>query len=113
MTIEDISRIINGRIVAMPTEPREITYGFASDLMSDVLTLTAENVVLVTGLVSNQTIRTAAMADISAVVLVRNKKATRDLVKLAEDSNIALLECNSSMFKAAGLLYEAGLKPVY
>ncbi|TVR62251.1 MAG: hypothetical protein EA426_02025 [Spirochaetaceae bacterium] len=113
MTIEDISRIIGGRIVAAPTTSRELTYGFASDLMSDVLTLTAENVVLVTGLVSNQTIRTAAMADIPAVVLVRNKKATRDIVKLAEDSDIALIECNTSMFKAAGMLYEAGLKAVY
>lgn len=113
MTIEDISRIIDGRIVTKPSESRDVVYGFASDLMSDVLTLTADNVVLVTGLVSNQTIRTAALADIAVVILVRNKKATRDLVKLAEDADIALLECNSSMFKTAGLLYEAGLKAVY
>jgi hypothetical protein len=44
---------------------------FASDLMSDVLTLDCNGVLLVTGLCNMQTIRTAEMADVSCILFVR------------------------------------------
>jgi hypothetical protein len=49
---------------------------FASDLMSDVLTLKNDNLVLITGLATLQTIRTAEMADINCIIFVRNKKVS-------------------------------------
>lgn len=47
-------------------EDHEVQCAFASDLMSDVLTLDCNGVLLVTGLCNMQTIRTAEMADVSA-----------------------------------------------
>ncbi len=86
---------------------------FASDLMSDVLTLRNDNVVLLTGLATMQTIRTAEMADINCIIFVRNKKVSQEMVELANESGIDLIECRYSMFRTSGLLYQAGLKPVY
>jgi hypothetical protein len=93
--------------------PRNYENAFASDLMSDVLTLKNDNLVLITGLVTLQTIRTAEMADINCIIFVRNKKASPEMVRLAMENGIDLIECKFSMFRTSGLLYQSGLKPVY
>ena len=90
----------------------EVEKGFASDLMSDVLTL-KETPMLITGLCNVQTIRTCDMATLDIVVFVRNKKPTPDMVELAEDNDMVLIATSYSMFRAVGILYEAGIKPLY
>ncbi len=87
--------------------------GFSSDLMSDVLTLDTENLLLITGLVNIQTIRTAEMADIRYILFVRNKRITAEMAELARENNMVLLETPFSLFKTSGILYNHGLKPVY
>ena len=66
-------------------EDHEVQCAFASDLMSDVLTLDCNGVLLVTGLCNMQTIRTAEMADVSCILFVRGKKATPDILQLAAE----------------------------
>lgn len=56
-------------------EDHEVQCAFASDLMSDVLTLDCNGVLLVTGLCNMQTIRTAEMADVSCILFVRGKES--------------------------------------
>ncbi len=90
-----------------------IERGFASDLMSDVLTLDTDKMILITGLANMQTIRTVEMADVQCILFVRNKQITEDMLKLAQEHNMVLLQCKYSMFNAVGKLYQAGLKPVY
>ena len=114
MTIKDICRILNAKVVCGGENAvKEVTKGFASDLMSDVLTLDTDDMVLITGLTNTQTLRTAEMADVSCVLFVRNKKVTDEMKEIAEDNDMVLLECSYSMFKTVGMLYEAGLEPVY
>ena len=92
---------------------REVKYGFASDMMSDVLTLDTDNMILITGLANLQTIRTAEMADISQIIFVRNKAVTPEMCELAKENNIVLLATTKSMFRTVGLLYQNGLEPIY
>ncbi|TAJ14963.1 hypothetical protein DMA11_03290 [Marinilabiliaceae bacterium JC017] len=114
MEIKKIAEILDARIVCgEDLIDKEIHCGFASDLMSDVLTLDSEGLVLVTGLANLQTIRTAEMADITCVVFVRDKTVTPEMRKIAGENNMVLLECRYSMFRTIGKLYEAGLAPVY
>jgi len=114
MDINQIAAILNARILTcaeLTGAPAEMA--FASDLMSDVLTLKAENVILITGLANLQTVRTAEMSDIRLVILARNKKASPEMIELAAESGIVLMECCYSMFKTCGLLFANGIKPVY
>jgi serine kinase of HPr protein (carbohydrate metabolism regulator) len=53
------------------------------------------------------------MADIPVVLLARNKKADEEMIKLAEENGILLLGTPYSIFRASGVLYENGLKPLY
>ena len=68
---------------------REVKFGFASDLLSDVLTLSVDNLLFITGLSNLQTIRTAEMADIGQILFVRGKKVTPEMCALAKENNIA------------------------
>ena len=90
----------------------EVEHAFASDLMSDVLTL-KDTPLLVTGLCNIQTIRTCDMANLQAVLFVRNKRPSDDMIELAEDNDMVLLCSEYSMFKTCGLLWDMGIKPLY
>lgn len=114
MTVIQIIDMLDAQIVTgRQLVQREINYGFASDLMSDVLTQNADGMLMITGLTNVQTIRTAEIADISCILFVRGKKVTPAMIAIAKENDIVLLECKYSMFRAAGILYNAGLTPIY
>jgi predicted transcriptional regulator len=113
MTIGEIVEAVDGSIVVGDREDRDVVYGFSSDLMSDVLTVMQDNVLLITGLANLQTVRTATMADITTILLVRNKRATEDMKTAAEENDVVVIETSYSMFRASGILYGAGLKAVF
>ncbi len=114
MTIQEIANILNAKVICgKDFVHKSIERGFASDLMSDVLTLDTNKLVLITGLCNLQTIRTSEMADIDCIVFVRGKTVTPEMKLLAFELDMVLLECSSSMFRTISKLHEAGLNPVY
>ncbi len=114
MKLQEIAGTIDGKIItSVHNGSMEYKMAFASDLMSDVLTLSDDNLVLITGLANMQTIRTAEMADINCIIFVRNKKVTKEMAELAKESGIDIIECSYSMFRTSGLLFKSGLQPVY
>jgi hypothetical protein len=114
MKIRRLLEVLDGELVCGERFlEKEVRWGFASDLMSDVLTLDTDKLVLVTGLNNLQTIRTAEMADIECIVFVRNKKILPPMIEIASENEMVLIECRFSMFGAIARLHEAGLKPVY
>ena len=114
MKIEKLVRLLDAKILCGHHRISDnISKAFSSDLMSDVLTLDTENILLLTGLANIQTIRTAEMAEIHHLVIVRNKKITQDIVDLAIELNMVIIESPFSMYKASGILYSNGLNPIY
>lgn len=116
MLIKNVAGLTGGKIVCglkHIDDGRTVNHAFSSDLMSDVLTVDSDNLLLITGLTNMQTIRTAEMSDITAILFVRNKKVGEEMIELAEELNMILMECPKSMYAASGILYKAGLKEVY
>lgn len=114
MDIQDVVKVVNAEVVNTSSETSlQVDRGFASDLMSDVLTINTDNLLLLTGLNNLQTIRTAEMAEIKAVLFARNKRPTPEMIELANQENIVLLLSEKSMYHVSGLLFAAGLKPVF
>lgn len=112
--ISDIITFTEARVVSLrKINDINLDKAFSSDLMSDVLTLDEDNILLITGLVNVQLIRTAEMADIRVILLARNKKATPEMIRLADENEIVLLESPFSIFRASGVLFSNGIKPVY
>lgn len=114
MKISEFKDILSGKAVSgAHLLDHDVKVAFASDLMSDVLTITQDNVLLITGLANIQAIRTAEMSNIHCVVLVRNKNASCEMIRLAEESDIVIIETPYSLFRTSGLLFNAGLSPIY
>jgi serine kinase of HPr protein (carbohydrate metabolism regulator) len=112
--ISELLQLTEGQIVAgEKVEDVEIERAFSSDLMSDVLTLDDHHIVLITGLANVQLIRTVEMADVPVVVLCRNKNASPEMIELANEIGIILIETPFSIFRVSGVLYQSGLKPLY
>jgi serine kinase of HPr protein (carbohydrate metabolism regulator) len=91
----------------------QIECAFASDLMSDVLTVEKENILLITGLNNLQAIRTSEMSDISYIIFARAKKIGDEMISLAKENKMILIESPHSMFHISGELYKAGIKSIY
>ena len=114
MKIEEIAKLIDGEIVGAPADDSyEVKKAFASDLMSDVLRFSMEETVLITGLCNNQTMRTSEMSDLRVVIIGRDKQPDEDMLELAEDADITIIKSKYSIFKLSGILYAAGIEPLY
>ncbi len=110
MKVREIAEALNAEILCgFDGLDTEISCAFGSDLMSDVLAFVKGKTVLLTGLINQQVIRTAEMADLSAIVFVRGKKPEEDIIRLAQENNIIVLLTRDTLYSASGKLYARGL----
>ncbi|MCL2601667.1 MAG: hypothetical protein FWD91_02510 [Treponema sp.] len=111
MKIAEAVKLIDGQFFwGEDLADLEIVSACGADLMSDVMAFVKDKVLLLTGLVNPQVIRTAELLDIHCVIFVRGKVPSREMIELAESSEIILAGTKHSMFIASGKLYEAGLR---
>ncbi|MCK6625014.1 MAG: hypothetical protein L6R45_07535 [Anaerolineae bacterium] len=89
---------------------REVQTGFGADLMSDVLHYHVAQGLLITGLVNPQIVRTAEMADVAVILLVRGKKPLPETLTIAQQVGIPIIGTRLTMFETCGRLYASGLK---
>ncbi len=110
MNLGELVNIVEGEILTDTFNEDEIILGgCGADLMSDVLASIEPGAVLLTGLCNPQVIRTAQMADVAAVVLVRGKRPPESTMDLANSEDIPLITSPFGMFELCGRLYKAGL----
>lgn len=110
MNIREMIEVLQGKILVQNHDPdEELPLGGAADLMSDVLAFGSEGMALLTGLTNPQVVRTAEMAGINVIVIVRDKTPPPETVELARDSGITLIRTGYTMYEACGRLYKAGL----
>ena len=110
MTIQDVMSAVNAELLTPEADlAREVHAACGSDMMSDVLAYVKDQAVLLTGLMNQQAIRTAAMMDMVCVVFVRDKRPGEDILEVARQNGIAVMTTTHRMFTACGLLYTAGL----
>jgi hypothetical protein len=87
----------------------EVPRGGAADLMSDVLAFGTDGMILMTGLINPQVVRTAEMAGIGIIVFVRGKNPPPETIELARESAMTLIMTEYTMYEACGILYKNGL----
>lgn len=110
MKIREILSILDGELLTgEELLDVEVKTACGSDMMSDVLAYVKDQSVLITGLLNQQAIRTAAMMDMDCVVFARGKVPDRFIIACAEENGIAVITTSHRMFTACGLLYKAGL----
>jgi hypothetical protein len=106
-TLGDIRAALEAETIWCPDLTAPVLGVVAADLMSDVLVDARPGFVLVTGLANVQVVRTAAIADLAAVVFARGKVIPSDVLELARESHLPVFRCQRSLFETAGRLYAA------
>ena len=110
MRLKTVPEILNCRVIAGGDKlDQEVEVGCGADLMSDVLAFIKPNALLLTGLTNVQSVRTANVAEVKAIVYVRGKFPDPDAVLLAQEVGIVLLATNLPLYEACGKLYARGL----
>lgn len=113
MLLSDIKSVLNAKILSGESDAaltqKDIHTACGCDLMSDVLAFVKDQSLLLTGLINSQVIRTAEMMDIVAVCFVRGKTPPEEVITLARDKDITLMQTELPLYVACGKLYSRGL----
>lgn len=113
MTVNDIAAVLEAKFLCCEEEgDRQVSCAFASDMMSDVLAFVTEDTLLLTGLINSQSVRTAEMLDLPALVFVRGKNPHKDAIDRARMIGMPALMTQMTMYEACGRLYGAGVRGV-
>ena len=111
MKLEAVRRILDCRVLVGDDKlDEEVSVGCGADLMSDVLAFIKPNALLLTGLGNVQSVRTADIAGVRAIVYVRGKLPDKEAIELAKETGVVLLSTNLLMYEACGKLYAHGLR---
>jgi predicted transcriptional regulator len=112
MTLAEAVEVLKAESIVAPVDDGvEVGGCFTADLMSDVLAFARQDSMLVTGLASDQTIRTAAIKHLAGVVIIEGKEVGSDMVEAAREQGVPLYRTHLSKYEACGLLMQAGLRP--
>lgn len=108
MTQRDVAKILNARFMdASQDFDREAVNFCGADMMSEALAFSHENTTLLTGLCNPQVIRTAEMLDVHALVFVRGKTPTPEMLEMAKEKDIVVMCTDETMYNACGKIYHA------
>lgn len=89
---------------------REITGGYVSDLLSDVIGNAREGFLWVTLQVHLNIVAVASLKGLGAIVLVNNRTPDEETIRKAAAQNIPILTSPLSTFELVGRLYSLGLR---
>ncbi len=107
MQLTEIAMILDARfLVGKEFASKEVFKVGASDLMSDILAADSDGSLILTGLATQQIVRTASVAGVSAIILIRGKVPSKEVIDLAKEENLPLLTTSLSMFVSSGRLYK-------
>ena len=84
---------------------REVTGGYVSDLLSDVMGNAKEGEMWITLQVHQNVMAIASLKDLGAVILVNNLEPQENTMRHSEDENIPILGTHLPAFEIAGELY--------
>jgi hypothetical protein len=89
---------------------REVTGGYVSDLLSDVIGNTYEGNVWVTLQIHLNIVAVATLKGLSGIILVNNRRPDADTLKRAVAENIPIMTSPLPTFELVGRLYALGLR---
>lgn len=88
---------------------REVSKGYASDLMSDVIAHGEGGDIWITMQIHMNVVAVAAMKEVSAVVLSGGKKPAEDVAQKAAEQNVVILGSDLPTFEIVGRIYRMGV----
>jgi predicted transcriptional regulator len=88
----------------------EVTGGYASDLLSDVMAHAKKEAVWITLQAHPNIVAVAVLKELAGIIVVKGRKPDEETIKKAESENVAIMTTELSAFDVAGQLYGMGLR---
>lgn len=88
---------------------REVTGGYASDLLSDVLANGEEGNVWITLQIHQNIVGVASMKDLAGIILVNNREPEPETLEKAEAEKLPIMVTEMPTFELVGKLYSLGI----
>jgi hypothetical protein len=89
---------------------REVTGGYVSDLISDVIGNAHEGSIWVTFQVHRNIVAAASLKNLAGIILVRNRIPDEETLKRASEEKIPIMVTPLPAFEVVGRLYDLGLR---
>lgn len=89
---------------------QEVTGGYVSDLLSDVLAHAEDGVLWITLHIHQNIVAVASHKGLSGIVLVQGRQPEKETIAKATEENIPIMVSSLSAFELVGRLYKAGIR---
>lgn len=84
----------------------EVTGGYASDLLSDVIANSKQGNLWITLQTHQNIIAVAKLKDLAGIIIVNNREPDEETLGKANEENVTLLGSEEMAFEVSGKLYE-------
>ena len=88
---------------------REVTGGYASDLLSDVLANSEEGNLWITLQIHQNIVGVASMKDLAGIILVNSREPEQETLEKAELEKLPIMVTEMPTFELVGKLYSLGI----
>lgn len=111
MKLDEIVKELGLKVISGASHlDKEVTGGYASDLLSDVIANAKENYIWITLQIHQNIVAVASMKNLSGIIVVNSRYPEEDTIEKAEQEGIPIMVSNLPAFELIGRLYEFGIR---
>ena len=111
MKIKDIVKKLDLHVISgEELLEREVTGGYAGDLLSDVLANSRKGNLWVTLQIHQNIIAVASSKELSGIVIVNGRKPEKETLNSAQEEKMPVMVGNLLTYEIVGKLYEIGIR---
>lgn len=109
MNLKDIAEKLNLKVVSGEID-REVSGGYSSDLLSDVIANAQKDNIWITLQIHINIVAVANLQELSGIILINGRQPEEATLKKAKQENIPIMLTELSTFEIVGKLYEMGIR---
>lgn len=111
MKIKELIEKCELQVVNEMFEPeKEVSGGYTSDLLSDVIANSKKDNVWITMQTHLNIVAVASLKELTAIIIVMNREIDKDALEKAREEKILVLSTNLTAFQISGKIFESGIK---
>ena len=100
--VEELKLEIKSRV---SNPDKEVTGGYASDLLSDVIANAKKDSVWITLQIHKNIVGVAALKELAGIIIVNGRKPEKETIEKAEEEDIPIMVTKLPAFEIIGKLY--------
>ena len=111
MKIRDIVKTLGLKVISGDKFlEREVTGGYAGDLLSDVLANSKKGNLWITLQIHQNIVAVASSKELSGIIIVNGRKPEEETLRKAKEEEIPVMISSLLTYEVAGRLFEIGIR---